>query len=279
MSLVIEGTMRDADKVAGTMQALRGAGYEIDARVLAVNEQFSQQGILQRYEGQKADRGTGRMTTAQAHQAAYDGMPVTVERIERDKLADRVTVYRRGAEAIYHNELQAEAWTKEPQARAASEAERSRPMTLHELRSYAEGFDRLAELLARPGRQASAEEVGNVEGLRWQAKSELGAAEALQQQRNDQAARALLSQPPAQAVQEHPRLAGAFATISAYDTALRAQGIEQEQRDQGVEQMRQALAREVMAGRYPAIKTEQLRFVNAPERNGGPEQDRPELGQ
>lgn len=90
VNLVIEGTMRDADKVAATMESLRGADYAIDARALAVNPRLSEQGILQRYEKQKAKRGYGRMTTAAAHKAAYDGMLVTLERIERDKLADRI---------------------------------------------------------------------------------------------------------------------------------------------------------------------------------------------
>ena len=104
-------------------------------------------------------------------------------------------------------------------------------------------------------------------------------AEVTPQQRADQAAAsALLGESPAQAVKEHPRLAGAYATIGAYDAVLRKQGMAQEQRDQAIEQMREALAREVEAGRYPVIKTEQLGLPNAPEREAGPEQDKPELG-
>jgi hypothetical protein len=69
-NVIIEGTMRDSNVVAATMKGFRAAGYEIDARVLAVNFQLSEQGIYQRYENQKADRGQGRMTTPEAHQAA-----------------------------------------------------------------------------------------------------------------------------------------------------------------------------------------------------------------
>ena len=130
VNLVIEGTMRDGDKVAATMERLRAAGYVIDARALAVNFRLSEQGILQRYEGQKADRGHGRMTAPEAHKAAYDGMLVTLERIERDKLADRVTIYRRGGVAIYTNELHGGQWVRQPQARATMEAERARPVWL-----------------------------------------------------------------------------------------------------------------------------------------------------
>ena len=50
LNLIIEGTMRSPAVVADTMQGLRHAGYEIDARALAVNERLSWQGVMQRYE-------------------------------------------------------------------------------------------------------------------------------------------------------------------------------------------------------------------------------------
>jgi hypothetical protein len=51
---------------------------------------LSEQGILQRYENQKADRGVERMTTPEAHKAGYDGMLQTFERIERQASAEEV---------------------------------------------------------------------------------------------------------------------------------------------------------------------------------------------
>lgn len=187
VNLVIEGTMRDGSKVAATMESLRAAGYEIEARALAVNPLLSQQGILQRYESQKADRGEGRMTTQEAHQAAFDGMLVTLERIERDKLADRVTICRRGAEVLYFNELQGWQWVRKPQARGVVEAERRRAMMWQELRNYARGFDELAAQLARPERHASAGEIRAMDDLRRQAQAAL-AAEALRQDAGEKAA-------------------------------------------------------------------------------------------
>lgn len=217
VNIVIEGTMRDVDKVADTMRSLRAAGYVIDARALAVNERISQQGIMQRYENQKVDRGTGRMTTPAAHKAALDGVPVTLERIERDKLANRVTLYRRGGEAIYTNELQAGRWAKEPQARATLDAERSRAMTLQERRIYASGFDKLADLMARPERQASAEEVKTVDELRQRAQREL-IAEVFRQE------------PPAQTVQQHPELAPAYKYMRALAAKTVENGLTERQR-------------------------------------------------
>lgn len=105
VNLVIEGTMRDGSKVAETMTSLRAAGYEIEARALVVNERLSWQGVLQRYEEQRADRASGRMTAPHSHRDAYEGMPVTLERIEREQLADRVALYRRGGQVTYRNGL------------------------------------------------------------------------------------------------------------------------------------------------------------------------------
>lgn len=172
VNIVIEGTMRDGNKVAETMQSLRDAGYQIDARALAVNTQLSQQGIMQRYENQRVDRGSGRMTTPEAHNAAYEGMLHTLDRIEGQKLADRVTIYRRGAEVVYQNEIQGGQWAKEPQARAAVEAERARPMTTKERQEYIKGYDELAELLERAERQASTEEVRQVAVLQREARGD-----------------------------------------------------------------------------------------------------------
>jgi hypothetical protein len=181
VNIVIEGTMRDGGKVAATMASLRQVGYQIDARALAVSWRLSEQGILQRYENQKADRGVGRMTTPEAHKAAYDGMLQTLERIEREKLADRVTICRRGAEVIYSNELQRGQWAHEPRARAVVQSERDRPMTLQELQDYAKGFDELAGMLKKPERRASAEEIGAIDVLCRQAQAEL-AAEFIRQE-------------------------------------------------------------------------------------------------
>ena len=168
-NIMIEGTMRDVSKVAQTMQSLRAAGYEIDARALAVNGLLSMQGVLQRYENQKADRGIGRMTTPESHMAAYVGMPVTLERIEQEKLADRITLYRRGVIPIYSNTLENGVWAKEPQARDALLAERARPMSQQEMQSYVQGYDRLMEQMMRPGRGASSTELQVVQTLRAQA--------------------------------------------------------------------------------------------------------------
>lgn len=145
-------------------------------RALAVSFRLSEQGIILRYEGQKLDRGVGRWTTPEAHKAGYEGMPTTIERIERELLTDRLTLYRRNTQIIYTNELRDGKWLHEPRARAALEAERERPLSVEEQRDYLKGFDRLTEMLTRPERGASREEIDQIDTMRQQAAKELNTA-------------------------------------------------------------------------------------------------------
>src|SRR3546814_19101992 len=77
VNVLVEGTMRNPDVVAKTLRDFRGAGFETDARALAVSPELSSLGILQRYAAQKESRGVGRMTPSEAHQAAVTGMLAT----------------------------------------------------------------------------------------------------------------------------------------------------------------------------------------------------------
>jgi hypothetical protein len=175
-NVVIEGTYRDPDVVASTMAKFRAAGYEIDARALAVNERFSAQGILHRYEEQRSDMGHGRMTTPKAHTVAYEGMPLTLKRIEDEALADRLTLYRRGGQAIYSNELIEGQWKHEPAAVLALEQERSRAWTLDERQAFLATADRIDALLKAPGRNATSADFERAEAMRRQADPPLSAA-------------------------------------------------------------------------------------------------------
>ncbi len=165
-NLVIEGTMRDADKVAETMQSLRAAGYEIEARALAVNPRLSWQGVLLRYEHQKASRGFGRMTAPEAHDAGLNGVPNTLERIEQDKLADRVKVYRRGAIELYANELNSSReWMRPAQAKDIVKREHTRNLNSEERQEYLKSFEKLVAMVEAPRRKASGHEIAAIKDL------------------------------------------------------------------------------------------------------------------
>lgn len=163
-NLVIEGTMRVPDKVVQTMADLRGAGYYVDARAVAVDARLSTLGIHQRYERMIEVDGYGRFTVAKSHDDAYRGMLSTVERIERERLADRLAIYARGNILRYENTLHAGAWRHEPGARSAIEVERGRPWTPAEKALHAQGWDRVLDQMLRRG--APAAELNLVHGQR-----------------------------------------------------------------------------------------------------------------
>lgn len=259
-NIVIEGTMRNSDTVAATMKGLRAAGFVIDARVVAVNDKLSWQGILQRYEGQRAARGVGRMTTAKAHQDAYVGMPGTLERIEREQLADTVAVFRRGLQVIYSNSFESGRWLREPAASAVVQEERARPLTLLELRNYSRGYDTLASQISRPERGATPEEVKTISELRARAHCAL-------------AAQVFLREPKDRAIRQFPALAGAYLAMSAFEKFLDAQGVKPKVFAKAFEAGRNDVAARIERGETPQVRLKApITFpVNAPE---GPGRDR-----
>lgn len=150
-NVVVEGTMRLPDKVAETLALFRGGGYATEARALAVSPELSALGILQRFVAQKEDRGFGRMTSRQAHNAALAGMLDTLDRIQHDRLADSLTIYRRGNEVLHRLDLGRPAQPGEPRARAIVEAERARPLTRQEAEYLNGEMKRLGPALQRFG--------------------------------------------------------------------------------------------------------------------------------
>lgn len=62
------------------------------------------------------------------------------------------------------------------------------------------------------------------------------------------------------AVKEHPKLAGPYAVIGAYNAKLKEQGLDETSRMKAVSLMRNTLAQRIERGQYDAIKTQQVRF-------------------
>jgi len=151
VNVLVEGTMRSPDVVAKTLRDFREAGFQTDARALAVSPEMSSLGILQRYAAQKESRGVGRMTTAAAHQAAVTGMLATLDRIQDERLAERLAIYRRGGELIESFDLTGPAAAGEQRARELVERERSRPLTAQEAQYRQREIERLTPILQKHG--------------------------------------------------------------------------------------------------------------------------------
>lgn len=163
-NIIVEGTMRSPDVVRQTLDKFREAGYEIHAKAIAVRREASELSIQMRYETQRVERGFGRMTTQEAHNAAYDGVPKSLEQIEQDKLANHVAINTRQAENIYQNELKNGRWTQPPTARAALESERHRQWSLDEIAKHIAAWNHLEQMMVNRG--ASSEEMNLAKALR-----------------------------------------------------------------------------------------------------------------
>ncbi|NHZ40133.1 zeta toxin family protein [Massilia aquatica] len=94
-NLIIDQTSKNAESLVALTTRLRQAGYHVTLRVMAVNSEWSTLQLLMRYEIQKSQEGMGRFVPQAVHDAAYAGLPASVEAVERARSVDAVQVYKR----------------------------------------------------------------------------------------------------------------------------------------------------------------------------------------
>ena len=135
-NLVVDGTMRSPENIRELTNRLKENGYEVEARVMAVNPETSMTRARLRFEEQVAERGTGRFVNREQHDAAYTGMVESVRSLEREKLADTVRLYDANQRPVYENKQERGEWQKAPEAAQALQQERSREWTHAERRDY-----------------------------------------------------------------------------------------------------------------------------------------------
>jgi len=146
-NIVFESTMREAGPISKTMERLRSEGYHLTAKVVATPERMSTTGIFRRYEEQKAEKGYGRWSELSSHDAGYEGMPRTVEHIEKHGLVDRLEVYNRAGDLLYDNEFKGDRWDKAPGAAQVIEQERQREPSHRERAEFQSDWRRIYDLM------------------------------------------------------------------------------------------------------------------------------------
>lgn len=156
-NIIFESTMREPGPISKTMERLKDNGYHVTTKVVAANERDSTTGIYKRYESQKAERGYGRFSEQSSHDAAYEGMPRTVEHIEKNQLADRMEVYNRDGDQLYVNEVKNKSWEREPEAVKATEQERQKMPSLKQMEKFKQDWREINDMMQ--ARQASLKEV------------------------------------------------------------------------------------------------------------------------
>ena len=145
-NLIVDGTMRSPENIQVLATRLSDAGYDVEARVMAVNAETSMTRARLRFEEQVAERGTGRFVNREQHDNAYSGMVETVRALERDKLANSVRLYDANQRMIYENRLERGEWQRNPEAVQALERERTREWTHAERRDYVSALQEINTL-------------------------------------------------------------------------------------------------------------------------------------
>ena len=120
-NFIFEGTLKN-DRIMQRIKEMKEHGFKVKVRVLAVPKLESLISIHERYQQQIESIGWGRLISIDHHNQAYNGVPSTVDKIEKSGLCT-VEVYVRGKEIskpemVYSSEEPNEAY---PTARIALE--------------------------------------------------------------------------------------------------------------------------------------------------------------
>lgn len=152
--VVFDGTMGFPQAAIDRIEKFEQAGYEIEIRVLAVNERLSWLGVLRRYEEAKARRAFGRMTPRQAHDEAHEGLVRSLERIESEKPMVRIRLYSLDKTLVLDT-TNAAAYGGRTAVEALQD-ERNRPWTSAEHTAFRSEVDKLVRLATDRGADATA---------------------------------------------------------------------------------------------------------------------------
>ncbi len=144
-NIIFESTMREAGPISETIKRLRDLGYEITVKVVATHERMSKTSIYMRYEQQKHDKGYGRFTSQDSHDAGYEGMPKTVDQIDKNKLVDRLEIYNRSGDQLFSKSLKNGYWDRDESAAKVIEDERHREPTDREIADLRTDWHRILE--------------------------------------------------------------------------------------------------------------------------------------
>lgn len=94
-NIIFEGTMKNNRIADESITELQDLGYTVVVRGLAVCDLESRMSILERYEGQVAKKGWGRLVVTDHHNQTYHGMPNTIDYIENMGRYDILEIFAR----------------------------------------------------------------------------------------------------------------------------------------------------------------------------------------
>lgn len=135
-NLLLEGTFRNTEMVVGNADKFanrKEGGYTVEVSALAVNADRSLLDSVARY----LYSGEGRWTSVAAHDEAYEGVPETLEALEKSLSISRVVVTDRSGKDLYVNERDSNGdWARPPEAAKFLEHHRNLPFSQEEAREW-----------------------------------------------------------------------------------------------------------------------------------------------
>lgn len=95
-NLIFEGTMKNNRIADESIKELKKLNYTVIVRGLSVCDLQSRLSIFERYIAQVRSKGWGRLVVAEHHDQTYNGMPETIEYIEKNGYYDILEIFKRG---------------------------------------------------------------------------------------------------------------------------------------------------------------------------------------
>jgi hypothetical protein len=152
-NVVVKTRLDSPDANLASIHSLKDAAYRVEIRALAVPLQDSYRVLLACQASLQAAGLPAPTIGKVEHDAAATALPKTIERIEADRRADRVAIYRRDQQLVYDNRQENGRWLiTPPVGLSALEIERERPRTLDELQQRLAGWAAIRELVGKDDR-------------------------------------------------------------------------------------------------------------------------------
>lgn len=256
-NVVVDGTMRNPENTRALATQLKAAGYDVEARVLAVNPETSLTRARLRFEEQMSARGTGRFVNPAQHDHAYAAISRNVAALEGEKLVDRIKIYDANQRPIYANEQAHGAWKQAPESAQALEQERGRDWSHAEKRNYISALEDIAALAKQRTQQPDQVIESKLEG----ARAELTRMERLPEFRRAEAFNHL---PKGEALAQHPELDGAYAQLRDLRQQMNP-SVSQHDRERSYYAARSELVNQLERGEVPkgsVTKAESERVID-----------------
>lgn len=155
-NIIVDGTLGHPESTQKQFDVLKEAGYKIVVKGLAVQQEVSELGVYKRFEDGKA-KNEPRWVPPEVQDKVYHGLPQTLDVIEqnRTRYDAHVQVYNRKGDKLDDNREVAPDGPKS--AREALDAERNRPLSREEKKTYSDQWSAVIESMAK--RNAPPEEI------------------------------------------------------------------------------------------------------------------------